>query len=125
MDKGFTFSDLFTGRLTWRALAAMVAHSRRDTALMRTLYAEQVEWSATEHLLADVVDLTATLAWLQSDTKKNKRPKPIKRPGVVEEKPAQQFGSAATAVKQSEFWAIWNSDTTEDGGSDDDDPQSE
>lgn len=121
LDKGLAVSDLFNGRLTWRALAAMVAHSRRDTALMRTVYEEQVAWGPTEQLLADAVDALNLQTWLASDTKKSKRPKPIKRPGVAEEQPTQTFGSRESAVPQSEFWAIWNA-TNDEGVDEDADP---
>lgn len=108
LDKGFTIRSLHDGTLSWRTFAAMVTHSPRDSALMRTVYGELVEWSATEHLLASAVDVLNLIAYLNSDTKKNKPPTPLRRPGIEAEKPTHQFGDASSAVPESEFWAIWN-----------------
>lgn len=107
LDKGRTLDQLFDGRLSWRALAAMVAHAPRESALSQITYGGDAHWGLVEQLLARIGDAADLIAWLNSDTKRNPRPKPMPRPGV-EDKPNHQFGSAESAVPESEFWARWN-----------------
>lgn len=72
-------SDLFTGRLSWRRLDVLIRYLPADSALARALYGAAVEWSATEHLLASIVDALNVLIW--QNTAKGARPRPIARPG--------------------------------------------
>lgn len=104
LDKGFTLADV-PGRVTWRALIAMIKHSPRSSALTREMFAEEVSWSVTDHLLAGILDYSALIAWLNSDTKKNKRPDPIKRPGVEPKSDDKRLGKPVPASK---FWDLWN-----------------
>lgn len=116
LDKGFTLSDV-PARVTWRALLAMIKYSQRTSAVAREALGAEASWSVTDHLLAGVLDYSALIAWLNSDTKKNKRPKPIQRPGVEEKTDDLAFGAGST-VKVSEFWELWNSEPeqTMEGG---------
>jgi hypothetical protein len=66
------------------------------------MFGEEVAWAVTDHLLAGVVDYLALIAWLNSDTKKNDRPEPIKRPGQKTQEPL------GTAVPVSEFQRLWD-----------------
>lgn len=108
LDKGFTLADI-PGRVTWRALHAMVRRSRHGTAVFREIYGDAASWGPMEHIGATQIDVLNTIAWLTSDTNKNKRPAPVKRPGVQEPQGAK-FGGKESAVPESEFWAKWNAD---------------
>jgi hypothetical protein len=96
----------------------MVAHSRPTSALLQLLHGDDLKWGLVEQLLARIGDTADFIAWLNSDTKKNPRPKPLPRPGV-EDEAEHTFGSAESAVPEAEFWAIWNSGADMDGGLDD------
>jgi len=104
LDKGFLLSDV-PDRVTWRALMAMVKYSPRTSALVREMFGERVEWSVTDHLLAGVLDYSALIAWLNSDTKKNKRPAPIPRPGETPQSDDKVLG---TAVPVKDFQRLWD-----------------
>ena len=112
VQRSFTLSDV-PGRVTWRALLAMIKYSQRTSAVVRETFGAEASWSVTDHLLAGVLDYSALIAWLASDTKKNKRPKPIQRPGVEEKTDDLAFGAGST-VKVSEFWSLWNGTDAED-----------
>lgn len=102
LDKGFTLADV-PARVTWRALLAMVRYSPRTSAVVQEMFGDQVAWSITDHLLACVVDYSATIAWLNSDTKRNDRPEPVARPG---QEPTGL--GAGTAVPVSDFQRLWD-----------------
>lgn len=102
LDKGFVLADV-PGRVTWRAVLAMVKHSPRTSAVVREAFGDEVSWSITDHLLAGILDYSALIAWLNSDTKKNERPEPVTRPG--QKKSEQSMG---TAVPVSEFQRLWD-----------------
>lgn len=93
---------------------AMIKHSPRTSAVVREMFGEEVVWSVTDHLLAAVVDYSALIAWLNSDTKKNERPEPIKRPGQKTDNQAM-----GTAVPVSEFQRLWDENIARMGGEDD------
>lgn len=101
-------------RMNWRVLAAMVKYSPRTSALYRETFQEKAAWSPAEYLLASSVDILADMRWRDFGAQKaGKRPTPILRPGTKPEASTQTFGSAATAVPQSQFWDLWNAGLTE------------
>jgi hypothetical protein len=85
----------------------LVRNSPRTSALVRVLYGEQASWSATEHLLASLVDLTNILLWFKTadGQKGRKRPKPVRRPGTVEAVEGVSLGGAG--VPKEEFAERW------------------
>lgn len=106
--RGFVRSQIGTRKLPWSAVAAMVKYTAHGSALWREIHGDAGRWSDTEQLLGNLNDWLALLAWLSSDTKKNKRPEPLKRPGAESASNDTAFGSAATAVPVDQFWELWN-----------------
>lgn len=83
---GLRVRDLGNGRFTWGDLLALIQHRPRGSALSRALD-PRAEWSVTDYLLANAADALAWLVWAKTkDGSKNRnRPKPIPRPGSVED----------------------------------------
>ncbi len=98
-------------KLNWRELKLFIRHSPRTSAFVQVAVGDSASWDVTDHLLAGVYDMAAIIAWLNSDTKKNPRPKPLKRPGQRAEN-EMTFGLGA-GVPESEFWKIWDSEPLE------------
>ncbi|MFI6057493.1 hypothetical protein [Streptomyces sp. NPDC051286] len=92
--------DWHRGRLSSRRLAVLVRHLPRDSAVMRDLHGEEVEWSVTDRLLATAVDQLADANWMfaivhrDEDADPVDCPEPIPRPGSKEE-PATEAPDAA------------------------------
>ena len=105
--RGFTLADVPV-RVTWRALLAMVHRSQHGSAVFHEMHGEVARWSNTEHVLVSILEMLQTIAWLQSDTKKNERPLPIQRPGFDSAESGLRFGDKDSAVPESEFWRIWD-----------------
>ena len=105
MTRGFTLADIPV-RVTWRALIAMVRRSRHGSAVFHEIAGDAGDWGPLENIAATQLDVLNTIAWLNSDTKKNPKPQPVKRPGAATA--AETFGSKESAVPESEFWARWN-----------------
>lgn len=59
----------------------LLGHLPRDSATVREVHGDSVEWGATEHLLATAVDVLAAANWQRGGDKKKTRPKPLPRPG--------------------------------------------
>lgn len=86
LDRNRSLDDIGTERLNWRLLLTLIKYSSRTSALARATFGDEVVWSATDYLLANLVDLTNLLLWFKTaDGQKNKnRPKALPRPGMVE-----------------------------------------
>jgi hypothetical protein len=81
---GVDLMDLGTDRLTWGRLGRLVRQlpptSRTTAAVLG-----HSPWSASEHLLAAVVDVLAAANWQRAQAASKKaipRPEPIPRPGA-------------------------------------------
>lgn len=98
------FADI-PDKMSWRVLKSVIKYSPRTSALVREVFGEQVEWSITDHVLAGVLDYSALIAWLLSDTKRNKRPEPIQRPGQEKQSKDKSLG---TAVAVKDFQRLWD-----------------
>ena len=97
-------ADLWTGQLTWRRLAVLVAHLPRESATVRAQHGEVVEWGATEHLLAHVVDLLAASNWQRAQQRSKTRitrPKPLPRPG---DKRGAKIGRTTKPAGEVKAW---------------------
>lgn len=68
----------------------LVKHMPRDSAVNRDLHGEAVEWDASTHLLAALVDHTAVSNWMTAtinsgeDAEPLDYPEPVSRPGSRE-----------------------------------------
>ena len=94
------------GAISWHSLKAYLEHLPYDSALMRSLNAEQAEWATrvkTNAILADIFDMlaiiNANLCGIGSG-KKPKQPKPYPRPGTKEEQ--QTIGKGAVTKQELE-----------------------
>ncbi|MFI6057480.1 hypothetical protein [Streptomyces sp. NPDC051286] len=103
--------DWHRGRLSSRRLAVLVRHLPRDSAVMRDLHGEEVEWSVTDHLLATAVDQLAEANWMfamvhrDEDSEPPTYPSPVSRPatkpaGVVQEEAAVSSMPSSEALAQ-------------------------
>lgn len=107
MRVGYTAADV-PRRLSWRALKAFVAHVRPGDAFYHQLHGEVAEWSAQEHLTANLIDLVMLLVWFKtSDGQKGRnRPKPVQRPGVNQQSEGVSLGGAGVPVEEfADRWA--------------------
>ncbi|MFI0912097.1 hypothetical protein [Streptomyces abikoensis] len=79
--------DWHRGTLSSRRLAVLVKHMPRDSAVNRDLHGEAVEWDASTHLLAALVDHAAVSNWMTAtinsgeDAEPLDYPEPVARPG--------------------------------------------
>lgn len=75
----------------------------RDSQVVGERLGEQARWGESEHLLADLVDLTQILLWQHASVhskRRIKRPKPVKRPG--KDRPGEQrFGNARMSLAEA------------------------
>lgn len=85
---GLDFRSLWTGGLTFRQVKVLVEKLPADAATVREASGPAASWSATEYLLAHVIDELRAANWLYScaHTEKGKpmpdQPEPFKRPYV-------------------------------------------
>ncbi|MEV0281405.1 hypothetical protein AB0I22_34185 [Streptomyces sp. NPDC050610] len=79
--------DWHRGALSTRRLSVLVKHMPRDSAVNRDAHGEAVEWEASTHLLAAVVDHLAVANWITTtlnsgdDADPLDYPEPVPRPG--------------------------------------------
>lgn len=100
---GIDLLDLGTPRLSFRRLASLLSQLPRDSRYVNDTVGERARWSATDHLLADVVDQLNWLIWVNvavNSKRPPKKPTPIKRPGV-EQQGQKRFGTARMTLKQA------------------------
>lgn len=73
----------------WSDLTAVIKHLDVHSALYGVIYPDRAGWDKQNMLLANIADSLVWLQWAQTkDGKKGRnRPKPIPRPGVVDEQP--------------------------------------
>lgn len=89
---------------TWSDLKIIIKHLDMHSALYGAVYPERAGWDRQNMLLADISDRLHWLQWAQTkDGRKGRnRPKPIPRPGYVEE---QRKGAKVAAAPLSEIKA--------------------
>lgn len=92
--------------VSWADLRDLVQWQPLDSALHRAMNPETAPWGLSEHLLAVVADAVIAGNWMQSrDGQKNRhRPKPIKRPGVEQDK---KYGGKAESMAAIREWLGW------------------
>ena len=83
MRLGLDLRRLGTSELTYRRLRVVLEYAPRESAYVREIGGETVEWSSTEHLLALVCDELAVANWQRSGGK-GRYPKPLTRPGETQ-----------------------------------------
>lgn len=105
MKRGYTLNDV-GGVLSWEALGDFIAKTEPGSALSYELDPERAQWGTidgTNVILADIYDL---LAVIHADMvagftkKKQKKPKPYKRPGDKREK--KHIGTAVPLAELKE-----------------------
>lgn len=77
------------------------------------LYGDTVTWTTSEHLLANVVDLTSTANW-QRGGGKGKRPKRLHRPG--KDKPTRHGSTTRSPRETARFLARFAPQEVNDDG---------
>ncbi|MEU7043882.1 hypothetical protein AB0A77_22820 [Streptomyces varsoviensis] len=101
--------DWHRGTLSSRRLSVLVEHMPRDSALNRDAHGEAVEWDASTHLLAAVVDHLAVANWMTTtlnsgeDSEPLDYPKQVPRPGFLtvsetESAPTENLSSSPEAT---------------------------
>lgn len=89
---GLRLAQVGTKELTWRHLTELIEHLPPESATRQKLAGDDGGWTLTNQLLAAIVDGIAVEIWQHGGDPKAPRPKPIKRPGVVD--PGEKkFGS--------------------------------
>ncbi|MER5899217.1 hypothetical protein ABT150_03650 [Streptomyces mirabilis] len=84
---GVDLLDWHRGHLSSRRLSVLVRHLPRNSALLKELHGEAAEWTATDYLLATVIDQLAEANWMfatvnrDDDSEPLDFPEPIPRPG--------------------------------------------
>ncbi|WP_322767684.1 hypothetical protein [Frankia sp. Cr1] len=96
--------DLYRGRLSWRRLRVIIRHLPADSALARELHGESADWSRTDRLLADLVDIgrlhmhTTVAVNLGKDQRHPwPAPQPVPRPWMAEPAPPPAARRASPA----------------------------
>lgn len=105
---GVRLRDAGNASLSWRDVVVLARQSPRLG-----------DWTRTDYLLAELVDLTSWLAWAKTEdaAKGRNRPKPIPRPG---DEPPERLGSESMSFAEADKWLGWTPaapDTTDDDGS--------
>jgi Family of unknown function (DUF5361) len=108
---GYLWADVGTERLPMDQFIPFVVYSPPGTAVY---YVTHKGWSVTDHLLADLVDLTATLLWAKTKDAHQKvprhKPKPIDRPGkaAARRKREGQPMTVSEYTKRTGMKIIWD-----------------
>lgn len=114
ITQGLRLSWLGSEWLSWRDLLVIVRQSATSTALKRAMFGDEVAWSVSEHLLAQLVDNTNWLVWSKTeDAAKNRnRPARIIRPGdEPDEENEQHHGGEPLSLEQMQDWLGWQAPT--------------
>jgi hypothetical protein len=82
---GLAVSDVFAGRMSWRRLKVLLRQLPPESATARATLGAAMEWTATEYLLASIVDAERAAMWQRSGGR-GRRPAPIERPGQADRK---------------------------------------
>lgn len=87
IDKGLRLRSIGREDFNLQDLLVIIENSGQGTALFRKLNPKEWVWTHTDHLLALVYDKLAEHNWMISKdgAKGIKRPKPLPRPGLVDE----------------------------------------
>jgi hypothetical protein len=96
--------------LTWRDLWVIVRHLPQSSALHQAIHGvDESLWTIGDYLLAQIADTQAWLAWTKTkDGEKGRnQPKPIVRPGVVDDS-KKQVGSGALPASEMLDWLGWS-----------------
>lgn len=87
-------------RHNWRDLYVLLGHSQPGSAFYMHEAGEDGRWGLNEHLLAGILDVQNLMFWAKTrDGEKNRnRPRPIPRPGIVDEsRETKKIGSKKDA----------------------------
>lgn len=88
--------------MTWRRLRVLMSQLPRESRLVRRLD-PRAEWSATDHLLASVIEALRAGNW-QRGGGKGPRPRPLKRPGQEQGK---RMGKARPLHETTDLFDRW------------------
>ncbi|MFQ6200205.1 hypothetical protein, partial [Streptomyces sp. NPDC000405] len=94
---GVDLLDWHRGTLSSRRLAVLVKHMPRDSAVNRDLHGEAVQWDASTHLLAALVDHAAVANWMTATINSGEDAEPLGYP-----EPAPRPGSRETDSESDE-----------------------
>jgi hypothetical protein len=90
---GLDIRELGGSKLSYRRLRLILENSPRDSAFSRSYHGEPSQWSVTDHLLANVIDLLQIANWQRAG--KGAAPKPFPRPT----RPANRSGKTIAEAK--------------------------
>lgn len=76
----------------------IIRHAPRESGLARLLEPVATQWTDTDYLLANAVDILASLLWAQAGRKGQKRPDPVLRPG--DEPKNKKIGTTAVPMDE-------------------------
>lgn len=103
---GHRLRDYPSPRHTWRDLWVIVRMAPADSPLARHLHPVETAWTATDYLLALVVDALNAANWQRGG--KGQRPKPLPRPGDTS---TQRIGKAVPLDELKAKLARWHART--------------
>lgn len=101
INKGMRLRHFPSEDHSWSDLTAIIKHLDVHSALYAVIYPDRAGWDRQNMLLANIADSLVWLQWAQTkDGKKGRnRPRPIPRPGVVDEQPKGAKVKAAPLSK--------------------------
>jgi hypothetical protein len=109
---GFTVQDFRSGKVRLRVMCLVMAHLPPESLLVRKMSNRpENDWTFDQHRLCDLIELNNYMAWVATvtnwDRKKSgkppKAPKPLPRPGIVEQeekKPTHTAKDLALLLKK-------------------------
>ena len=86
---GLRLRDCPSPSFTWRDLEVFIDYLDNDSRLVAAVAPERAGWTKANMLMADLIDATRILVWLNTKAGQEGRnfPEPIERPGVVKPEP--------------------------------------
>lgn len=76
---GVDILDVWRGEVSLRRCRVLIDTLPPGSALLRS-FSDDDGWGVTDYLLAQLIDVAMIGNWLQTDTKKSKKPKRFPRP---------------------------------------------
>jgi hypothetical protein len=109
IDKGLRLRWVGSDVLTWYELYAVLVNLGFGSALHRLQHGEDAKWDNLDRmLLADIVDGLNVGNWQRSNPRsKRDYPKPIPRPGVVDQD-TEKFGGKPVSLEEMDALLGWS-----------------
>lgn len=98
---GLRLDNLGSRALSWRDLGVVVRHLPVDSALARSLRGSASQYSATDYLIVNAVNILQNMSWQLGNDPKAKKPEPVLLPGMVDEtKPRTLWSGSSQTIEE-------------------------